>query len=478
MTQVRDATPGRSARPGVRDGAVLTLALALVVTALPGAGVGSAVWALQSVLAVGLCLGVVCRWRLPALTSPPALYVMVYALFHFGLVVPTALSPTVRYRLGDLPIDWLDTELAGTAVRLAGVGLVALAAAVRCVLRGGEPTGAPPGLTVARQVRWCGLAGAVMVSTGVAMWMVQLWQAGGFGADGHYLRLLESSQTALAGYGTLLVGLGLPLSVLGARTSRLLGVLAFAAFALGAFPLGLRGTVLFPAVAWLAARHLVGRRVPVGVLAGGGFLALAVSGFVRADRVAGADILRPSGVLDGALAAVAELGASLYTVVVSLRWHAGGEEHDGFLSLLIVPLRLYERLLTPLGAPPGDSDLRLFNVKINALEGPYGGSPVAEGYQALGLPGVVLTMAVIGALLGATCRLAYRSPAFLACAVVVLFPLFLNVRNSFAPLPFQLALGLLVVALIFVLDWLVPDPTRPTARSAPARQPALDRSDR
>ena len=83
----------------------------------------------------------------------------------------------------------------------------------------------------------------------------------------------------------------------------------------------------------------------------------------------------------------------------------------------------------------------MFNVEIANRVGQIGGSPVAEAFHNFGTVGVVLFMAVLGALL---VRLERRSDAVVG---VVLLPLLIQVRNSFAPVPVQIGIGLLLVAL-------------------------------
>jgi hypothetical protein len=76
-----------------------------------------------------------------------------------------------------------------------------------------------------------------------------------------------------------------------------------------------------------------------------------------------------------------------------------------------------------------------------------GVSPIAEGYHNFGTVGVVLVMLAIGLAIGRIEHLP-RTPWGTALTGVVLLPLLVQVRNNFAPIPVQLALGLLLLCLV------------------------------
>jgi hypothetical protein len=153
------------------------------------------------------------------------------------------------------------------------------------------------------------------------------------------------------------------------------------------------------------------------------------------------------------------MGYSLRPAAVVAGWHSAAEPFRDGVTLVVVPLRFIEKITGLHGGPPNYDD-RLFNAEIAQRVGPIGGSPIAEGYHNFGIAGVILLMAAIGLVVGRVDRIP-RTPCGNALAGAMLLPLFVEVRNSFAPVPVQLALGLLLLWFVRVESPRgTPNPTR------------------
>jgi hypothetical protein len=138
------------------------------------------------------------------------------------------------------------------------------------------------------------------------------------------------------------------------------------------------------------------------------------------------------------------MGFSIKPVLIILNYRDVGGGDTSFVSLIAVPLRLVESLL---GNPAAVPDLRLFNVKMMALAGPVGGSPVAEGLDALGTMGVILMAVGVAILVALPYRRAVTGRMPAAYFLAIFSPALATVRNSMAPLVAQIALGVLLVWL-------------------------------
>jgi len=380
------------------------------------------------------------------LTNGPLLYLILFAIFHFGLIWTLgllgadsveAVSPTAFF--------WVRSPYLPTAVFLATVAVLTFALVsnvFRPKLSAHEPRAARSHFNHAR----LGLLGVAMQVAGLSLLLQALASNGGFSLlGGGYLAFLEAAQSASIAYGIWAFGLGSSLTQLGKKGHVQFGVITFTVFAVTFFPLGLRGSVLFPALAMLATRAAIGYKPRAGLLAAGAMAVLALSAVVRRTRV-GEQSDSGGQWYSGITSTITELGFSLRPTTDVLRWSDAGSPHSHFISFVAVPVRLIEKLTGWHGGPPA-VDTRLFNVKVNELAGPIGGSPVAEGYDAGGTAGVVAVMIGIALLLSWLWSRPRRCAFDLAVLPVVLLPVLVSVRNSFAPVLPQMALGLVIVYL-------------------------------
>jgi hypothetical protein len=168
---------------------------------------------------------------------------------------------------------------------------------------------------------------------------------------------------------------------------------------------------------------------------------------VRETRAEGPAAIVRGDWADAPADAVSEMGYSLYPSVIVHQWHAAGEPYRHGTTLVAVPLRYAERLTGEV--PPVDDD-RLFNVEMMQRVGAVGGSPVAEGYHNFGTLGVVGLLGAVGLVIGLLDRRP-RSAASSALLGVVLLPLMIDVRNSFAPVLPQIVLGLVFLGIALAM---------------------------
>ncbi|WP_162185707.1 O-antigen polysaccharide polymerase Wzy [Lentzea aerocolonigenes] len=437
-------THGRRGRSGVepgelpvlRDGAIpreLPARIALVAAAAVVAAVG---WRVPSSGVVpaavtfwaswSLCLAVLVRGHPQGIYRPAATYLVLFGLFHGGLL----LSVAVRGDSVSEDARWLEDAHTPQAVSLAVLGMVGYTVAAGLAGRGAPPAAASRGGAVT------GPLGLAVQLAGTGIFAVALVRAGGIDLLwGGYNAYVEANGTdTLLAFGTLCSGTGALLAVSAGGRARVAGWAGFVLYAVIALPLGTRGEVLFPLMAMAvieARRHRI--RPLWTALAAAGVLLLA--DVVRQTRIGG--VLSPSWWLTAPLDAIAEMGFSLRPVVVVLGWD---EPVRAGATFVAVPVRFLESFLGWHGGSPTYDD-RLFNVEIANRAGQIGGSPVAEAFHNFGTLGVVLFMAALGVLLA---RLEKRSDAVIG---VVLLPLMIQVRNSFAPVPVQIGIGLLLVAL-------------------------------
>jgi hypothetical protein len=109
------------------------------------------------------------------------------------------------------------------------------------------------------------------------------------------------------------------------------------------------------------------------------------------------------------------------------------------------------RQATGLPYPDAVDDDRLMNTEISRREGPIGGSVIAEAHHNFGLGGVV----AVPFLLGLGLALLERSrphPYTDAVIGIVMLNLLTHVRNAFVPIPFEVGVGLALLAVLWVIE--------------------------
>lgn len=389
-----------------------------------------------------LAVAVVQRGRF---ASGAFLYLVIFLLFHLGLTSLWVLTgdgdvfavPSLR--------GWLSRDSTRSAVLLSGCAAAAFALGVAATSNRPGPSRGGVKIKDAHLRRWLAGTGAVVLFGSVVAWFTSVVTTAGFSILwAPYAQLLE--QTAGSGavpWAYAGIGLGLSLVAIGPPGRlRATAFVSFAVFAIVALPLGLRGEVLFPlcgAVAVLAAR----RRVRLRWAAACGLAALVAIAALGEVRQLGLEGVREGTVTANPLDAVAEMGSSLRPVSEVVGWHQSGEP----LLLggsYVAPFQRMATGVLGIRSTPGTEDQRLLNVVISQRVGLIGFSPVAEGHRNFGAVGAVGALFVTGLLLGwLDARSARAIDQALFAAVYV--PVLIQVRNSFAAVPGQVLVGLVIV---------------------------------
>lgn len=386
---------------------------------------------------------------------PAATYLLVLGIFHGGLLISVLLgggdSELVQFAL-----PWLTSELLPASVHLVLVGMscftgvVLVTGAFRLLARAGHAD--PPATERATMLA---VVGILVQCAGVALSLRGLLAGGVSVFSAGYASVYSTNSGATLAYGVLLTSTGAAFGVIAGGRARVFAWALFVLFSLAAFPLGLRSAVLFPALTLLVIDSRMGRRPPTWLVSAGAALVLVLVPIVRQTRTDGIGaILSSKGAL-APLDAVSEMGYSLYPSVVVQQWHQSGEPYAHGVTFAAVPLRLLERLT---GHPPPDPDFRLFNVEVHNRIGEIGGSPIAEGFHNGGLVGVILLMAALGLVIGASESMR-RGQFQTAVLAVVFLPIFLTTRNAMSVVLPQMAVGAVLLAV-----GMLPRPQRSRAR--------------
>jgi len=344
---------------------------------------------------------------------------------------------------------WIDTAPTVEAMRMCIIGLFAIGL----------------GSTVAElyrphnlDVHWnpaaettLGQAGSAMLTAGILAWLYFLVSNAGWGVFvGSYPAMLAATEDAPMAIVYLVINLSIPL-LAGTtyRTSHLPGYVAGMIFVVLGFPLGLRGEILFPAatvVVILTCRRKLRVRPQVFLL--GILLVLSAAAIVRQIRSIGVSDAPLAEVSISPLHGLMELGGTLYPVTAVVHWAEAGEDYIYGASYWAPFERTITRFVPYTERLPSLEDDRLMNVLVIQRNlGPVGFSPVAEGYRNFGPWGVVMAMALIGLIVG---RIGHwpRHGAWPTLIGMVLLPLMNHVRNSFAPVPATIGVGVLLVGAI------------------------------
>jgi oligosaccharide repeat unit polymerase len=438
-------TPAFSPAPRTHGRVLPALGLALVVllgtifapmpTDLRGdAAIFFVVWA--------ACLTLLARGVPGGFYRPGAAYLTLFGFFHGGLLLSIALRGPDAFTAYD--ISWIFAGYTPRAVELVLLGMVTftLATEVASSRRWAAPAAREPG-----HARLA-IVGLACLAVGITIFGVALMNAGGIGvASGGYLTFIHTNESdGVLGYGTLLAGFGSVLGVIAGGRVRVVAWAAFGCYSVVAFMVGSRGAVLFALLTLLVVEVRQGRRIRTLWTVAGSVVVLVLIGFVRQTRSTEFAVFG-SASLGSPLDALAEMGYSLRPAAAVLDWHDAAEPFRHGVTLISVPLRFVENLTGRNGGAPVYDD-RLFNLEIAHRVGNIGGSPIAEGYHNFGTAGVVLVMAAIGLILGLLERLP-RTSRGNAILGVLLLPLLVQVRNSFAAVPVQIGIGLLLLWLVW-----------------------------
>ena len=464
---------------------------ALAVVHLLYAGIGAAVmtasihasWAsdtkflLASVVSCGCAALFAVR---TGIWSARSAYSAVFCLFHFGLTAAVGVGALPGEELTGWDRAWLFGPYGDQAVVLASAGFCAFAfgaVSIESARRRHRPTPTPTsGLSPAFAA-----LGATAVLGAICAWFAVAIAGGGagilVGSYENYLTATSFAPGVISLVWTLL-GLGIVLLVAGPATRLTKPAIALlACFGLVALPLGLRGELMFPAVAALVGAARAGRQMPAWrtwVVVGAVLLIIPA---IREIRSFGVNELSDVAVRPKIVDALAEMGGSLHPVEKVIRWHDEGEDFIYGASYWAPFERPLMRILPGGSRVSAEEDERIMNVLVSRRVGYIGFSPVAEAYRNFGVAGVLVIMVLVGLIIGAI-DLVRNSNFGIVLIATVLVPLLINVRNSFVSVPASIALGTGVVLAIRFAQHLhrhigSPRATRPAAGSVHATPRSL-----
>ena len=396
-----------------------------------------------AIVMIAFCVRVAGFW------SASSIYVIVFAIFHFGLTFVYGiglLSPATD----SLVSRWFYRSTTQEAIFLTSLGLLScltgnLFARIG-YRRAAQPEVALEALKNDTYEQAFSIAGGFLVILAVGAWFYSVLSSGGvsllFGSYIDYLAA-TASHSALTAFVWFSMGLGLSfLATTGPSRLRKAAIAAFVIFAVVALPLGLRGEVLFPTSAAVVILTKV-RRPPSSLLA---IVSVAILLFaipiLKDVRQVG--VKNVSQLSSNPLDAFTELGQSLRPVAEVVQWRHLGDPLKSGATYWSPFDRASCRFRPGAFCIAADRDERIAGTLVMHRVGPIGFSPVAEAYLNFGRWGIVVVMFLIGTILGRIdCW--KRTRLRLAFSGVIYVELLINIRNSFAATPAHLFMGFVLV---------------------------------
>lgn len=402
------------------------------------------------------CLLMNIKYSARGVWSASSVFIIIFWCFHFGVIVANAMAIDVTNMTGDdLIWRWINSPLYPRAEALAVLGIAAftvvtLVNSKDLELEGEEQEDEEAELTDnagSPYFRSLKVLAYILLFGGIGYWIFIMSSLGGitalFAGYGVYLKFVESYPIISTIYWAIGVGFTL-LGVVGRKKDILTGVVLFALWGAVAFIMGLRGEVMYPTAAFLVMlarqvklpwkpRYMI---VPV--------VLLSMISFVREYRVDGRINENSFNPVFGLL----EMGGSLQTVVITEEWIANGLDNFRYGETIYAPFeRIVDRItLVPADASP--KDFRMMNVAMTDRNGPYGFSPIAEGFINMGAMGVVILMMMLSFFLN---FFDTRPVSILADSYLggIIFILFTFIRNSFTHIPGQSLLLALTLTIVY-----------------------------
>jgi len=426
--------------------AILTMAASVALFLYAPAARSSMYSAYISIVSAA-CIYLNVKYSVRGLWSASSVFIIIFWCFHFGVILSNAVGINISSATGnEIFWQWIDSRFYTKAESLALIGLASFSAVT--VLRSAHM---PPeqdeeeSLANSQYYKPLRILAYLLLFGGIGGWLYIMLSMGGvqalFAGYAFYLKFIENYSSISIIYWAIGVGLAMLGVVNDWRTIRF-GVIVFVLWSLIAFIMGLRGEVLYPTSAFLVtfARQ---RRLPQNVrLLIVPVVLLSLISFVRVFRVNQTVNSESFNPLYGLL----ELGGSLQTVVITEEWVNDGIDHFHYGETLLAPFdRMLDKAILA-NRVDADNDMRLMNVAMGERNGPYGFSPVAEGYINLGAIGVAALMMLLSFLLN---YFDSRPSGIVADPLIggITFILFTFIRNSFSHIPGQ---SLLLVAIIMI----------------------------
>lgn len=445
MTDLRPATPATSVhRPAVAPIAALGVIAVLIALDLDAVDHSPTYLAWTSIPLSTFCIWLI-GLRVPGgLWSFEASATFVLAVFNFGAFLPYLYGGDAAFQSS---ARFIDAPELGRAVGLSMIAMCAFTIGI-LVASPGDRRQSKLRLRVSH--RAVSTVGSVVLIISSLSWMRFAFGAGlGFGSS--YADYLESAAGTPLQSMYFLISLSLAMAVVDLRSKLTrLALVAFALFVAVAFPLGLRGEVLFAVVVagsvlaltrkmprwWVTIALVVLLLMPVAI----------VSETRQETRTAAAqEVASP-------VRALGELGGSIGVVTETVRWHDTQREAFANGRTYWAPTRdAFVRfvLRRPVGNTSRDPDYMA--TKISERVGNIGGSIVGEAYHNYGSWGVFWILLAWGLLLSRAAVVVRASGAGLMLVICVAAVFQALVRNSFASAPVLAFYALMLTAVTLVV---------------------------
>jgi hypothetical protein len=226
-------------------GCVLSTMVALVFVIWALASTAYLGWSLRSTCLISTVVVAISVTLVALLADNKAfsfcgLYAAMFTVFHFGIVIPYGLGSPLAFNR----YWWFDGPPLQKGILLCDLGILAFSLGSAALHR----QKASGSLSGNHEPMLYGPVGFMLVLAGCLIWYWIVFSRGGlsilFGSYGGYL---QSTDHPLIHYVWLSQGLGITLTAAQSqRIWRYRTLLVFGVWSLTAFPLGLRGEVLFP----------------------------------------------------------------------------------------------------------------------------------------------------------------------------------------------------------------------------------------
>jgi len=394
-----------------------------------------------------LTISIILTYALPkGIWSISFIFFAAFGIFHGGLIFVSAVGMLTDHDILNAISIWFYLPETDIAIYLVNFTMIIYAITVIIFSRKVNSTEEPAPKTLIKRLHHIG---GMMLVLMIGIFMVVGFATGATQSYGAYLKIVKQSPviTQVFSYMYLFIGIAIVFVAVSYRPG--FGYRYFIIFAIWgalAFKLGLRGEVMFPSAVTLAM--LGRRRIPIttfklGILI---IVMLIATVVVKNARISGdysnVDNLNP-------LNAVAEMGSSLRTIEEVITWRQTDFELLYGTSYW-APFERQLALILPIERPPSIQDKRLLNVVVMERAGPIGFSPVAEAYANFGEKGIIFLAFFLGLLFSKLDKIPSTIQADILIGVGII-PLFVMIRNSFAPIPVQIIIGVIFAIIILQL---------------------------
>lgn len=405
------------------------------------------------------CMYMNIKFSVRGVWSASSIFIIIFWCFHFGVILANAIGIDVTNMTGnDLIWRWINSPLYTRAEALAVLGIASFSLVTVIKSKDMELEGADDeeeqedeakeDMSDSPYYKSLKVLSYILLFGGIGYWVFIMSSLGGitalFAGYGVYLRFVENYPIISTIYWAIGIGFTL-LGVLGKRKDMLLGIIVFGLWGGIAFVMGLRGEVMYPAAAFLVtiARQVKLPWRPRFFIVP--IVLLSLISFVREYRIDGSINENSFNPVFGLM----EMGGSLQTVVIAEEWIANGLDKFRYGETIYAP---FERIVDRITLVPVDAsqkDFRLMNVAMTDRNGPYGFSPIAEGFMNMGAAGVAIIMMLLSLFLN---FFDARPVSILTDSYLggIIFILFTFIRNAFTHIPGQSLLLAITLTIVYV----------------------------